>query len=63
MRWTQSVGMVPRRRFGPRISEILSGDVDLLSGCRFGKWDETWNFLFCIGLDDKSPLMPGTASH
>src|ERR1039458_4671792 len=45
MRWTQSAGMVRWRRIDPRFSEILSGGVGLVRWCRFGMWDETWDFL------------------
>jgi len=44
MRWLQTVGMVRWRRTGPDLKEVLSGGVGFVRWCRFGMWDETWDF-------------------
>ena len=44
MRWLHSVGLVRWRRIHPEVKENLSGGVRLVRWCRFGMWDEPWDF-------------------
>ena len=44
MRWLHSVGMVRWCRIHPDLKENSSGGVGFVWWCRFGMWDETWDF-------------------